>query len=156
MKILLAVDSSEDSRQAIEVIAGRPRRPGTEAKIIHVVESAVPPLPDLMGVGAEAARREHDVAVSEGHELLNEMAEKIRGASDEDFSIVTEIITAGYKQSPQQVIVEEAQRFDADLVMVGSRGTSGWKRALLGSVSAAVVQHAPCSVEVVRKKTPGH
>ena len=153
MKILLAVDSSEDSRQAVEVIAGRPRRPGTEAKIIHVVESAVPPLPDMMGVGAEASRREHDAAVSEGHELLNEMANKIRGASGEDFSVATEVITAGYKQSPQQVIVEEAERFDADLVMVGSRGTSGWKRALLGSVSAAVVQHAPCSVEVVREKT---
>ncbi len=153
MKILLAVDSSEDSRQAIEVIAGRPRRPGTELKIIHVVESAVPPLPDLMGVGAEASRREHEGAVSQGHELLEAMAERIRGTSDDDLSIVTEVITAGYKQSPQQVIVEEAERFDADLVMVGSRGTSGWKRAFMGSVSAAVVQHAPCSVEVVRAKT---
>ena len=154
MKILIAVDGSEDSRQAIEEISRRPRRPGTEAKIIHVVESALPPLPDLMGVGAEAARREHDAAISGSQELLDDMAKKIRGTADDDLSLSTEVITAGYKQSPQQVIVEEAERFDADIVMVGSRGTSGWKRVLLGSVSSAVVQHAPCSVEVVRAKTP--
>jgi nucleotide-binding universal stress UspA family protein len=153
MKILLAVDSSEDSRQAVEEIARRPRRPGSEVKIIHVVESAVPPLPDMLGVGAEAARRDHDAAVTAGEKMLDEIVEKIRGGSEEDLKISTAVITAGYRQSPQQVIVEEAESFDADLVMVGSRGTSGWKRMLLGSVSAAVVQHSPCSVEVVRAKT---
>ena len=47
-------------------------------------------------------------------------------------------------------IVDSARDADADLVVVGSRGRSGLTAAVLGSVSTAVVQHAPCDVLVVR------
>ncbi len=50
---------------------------------------------------------------------------------------------------PRQALVEEARNMGADCVFVGSRGLSGVKRFLLGSVSAAVAAHAPCSVEVI-------
>ena len=156
MKILIAVDGSQDSKTAVEELARRPWRPGAEVKIMHAVESAFPLLPDLMGVGAEAAREEHARAVKEGEKLLTEMSETLRGKSGDapkiDINIDTEIITAAYGQTPQQVIVEEAGRYGADLVIVGSRGTSTWKRLFVGSVSMGVVQHAPCSVEVVRSK----
>jgi nucleotide-binding universal stress UspA family protein len=49
------------------------------------------------------------------------------------------------------VIVEEAERWGADLIVMGSRGLGAWNRLLLGSVSSAVVHHAKCSVEIVRK-----
>jgi nucleotide-binding universal stress UspA family protein len=48
------------------------------------------------------------------------------------------------------VILEEAERWDADLIVLGSHGYGLWQRFLLGSVSQAVVSHARCSVEVVR------
>jgi nucleotide-binding universal stress UspA family protein len=55
-------------------------------------------------------------------------------------------------ESPKQGILNEAERFDADLIVVGSHGQSALSRFLLGSVSHAVALHAHCSVEIVRKR----
>ena len=52
--------------------------------------------------------------------------------------------------SPKGVILDEAERWKAGLILVGSHGYPTWERLLLGSVSQAVVSHAKCSVEVVR------
>ena len=52
--------------------------------------------------------------------------------------------------SPKRIIVEEAETWGADLVVVGSHGYRSWERMLLGSVSQAVAAHAECSVEIVR------
>jgi nucleotide-binding universal stress UspA family protein len=60
--------------------------------------------------------------------------------------VTTEVLTG----SPKRIIVEEAETWGADLIVVGSHGYRGWERLLLGSVSQAVVSHADCSVEVVR------
>ncbi len=53
---------------------------------------------------------------------------------------------------PKESIVEEAQKWSADLIVLGSHGYGFWERMLLGSVSNAVVHHAPCSVLIVRNK----
>jgi len=52
----------------------------------------------------------------------------------------------------QSVIVDEAENWKADLIVVGSHGYTGIKKWLLGSVAQSVVSHAPCSVEVVRHR----
>jgi nucleotide-binding universal stress UspA family protein len=54
---------------------------------------------------------------------------------------------------PRTKIVDEAGKWRADLVVMGSHGRTGLSRLLLGSVAQYVVSHAPCSVEVIRKKT---
>jgi nucleotide-binding universal stress UspA family protein len=56
--------------------------------------------------------------------------------------------------SVDEVILEEARRWDADLIIVGSHGRRGFKRFLLGSVSEAVAMKAHCSVVVVRGAKP--
>ena len=56
---------------------------------------------------------------------------------------------------PRSAIVDEAEEWGADLIVVGSHGYTGLKRWLLGSVAQSVVGHAPCSVEVVRRKQIG-
>ena len=53
--------------------------------------------------------------------------------------------------SPAKVIIEAAK--DADLVVVGSRGLGGFTGLLLGSVSAHLVHHSPCTVVVVKPKS---
>jgi hypothetical protein len=53
---------------------------------------------------------------------------------------------------PVQEIVDRAEHWGADLIVVGSHGYRGFKRLLLGSVSQAVASHAQCSVEIVRSK----
>lgn len=51
---------------------------------------------------------------------------------------------------PRIVILDEAETWGADLIVVGSHGYRAWERFLLGSVSQSVVSHANCCVEVVR------
>jgi nucleotide-binding universal stress UspA family protein len=51
--------------------------------------------------------------------------------------------------SPADVIVEEAEESGADLIVVGTRGLSAARRAIMGSVSTNVVHHAQCDVLVV-------
>jgi nucleotide-binding universal stress UspA family protein len=61
------------------------------------------------------------------------------------------IDTAVRDGSPKNEIIEEAEQWGADLIVVGCHGYGNLKRFLLGSVSQAVAVHAPCSVEIVRR-----
>jgi nucleotide-binding universal stress UspA family protein len=63
-------------------------------------------------------------------------------------SLSSAVIVGGAKE----VILDEAERWGADLIVVGSHGHHGLRRFLLGSVSRAVASHARCSVEIVRGK----
>jgi nucleotide-binding universal stress UspA family protein len=62
---------------------------------------------------------------------------------------VTSIING---DDPRRVMVEEAEHWEADSIFVGTSGKGRVGRWLLGSVSAAVVARAHCSVEVVRPR----
>jgi nucleotide-binding universal stress UspA family protein len=84
-------------------------------------------------------RSENDAAKT----LVQSIAERL---SRRGFQ-ATGIAVEGY---PGTSIVEEAEKRDADFVFVGSHGHSGFVRFLLGSIAKAVVQNAPCSVEIVR------
>jgi nucleotide-binding universal stress UspA family protein len=54
---------------------------------------------------------------------------------------------------PGKTICDLAKNWQADLIMLGRRGRSGWGELFLGSVSTYVVHHAPCPVMVVPAKT---
>jgi len=57
------------------------------------------------------------------------------------------------EKASKPAITEEADRWQADLIVLGSHGYGAWHRFLLGWVSQVVVSHAKCSVEVVRSHT---
>ena len=61
-------------------------------------------------------------------------------------NVKTEVLAG----SAKRVILEDAETFGADLIVVGSHGQGNFERFLLGSVSQAVALHAKCSVEIVR------
>ncbi len=60
------------------------------------------------------------------------------------------ILTEIARGEPQQAIIEVAKRCYADLIVMGSHGHTGFKRLILGSVSQAVSQEAPCAVAIIR------
>jgi nucleotide-binding universal stress UspA family protein len=62
--------------------------------------------------------------------------------------------TAVLSGNPKEVILDEAKKWNADLIVVGSHGRRRFKRFLLGSVSEAVAMNAHCSVVVVRSSAP--
>jgi len=88
---------------------------------------------------------------SETHRQAVGLAEReIRSARSD--LVVESVLSRG---RPASVIVEEARGMAADLVVVGHRGRSRWTSVLLGSVSAEVVDQAPCPVLVARGERLG-
>jgi nucleotide-binding universal stress UspA family protein len=67
-------------------------------------------------------------------------------AGKPDISVTTTVLEG----NPAEVILDEAERWGADLLVAGAHGDGPVKRRLLGSVSQAVALHAHCSVEIVR------
>ena len=152
MKILLAVDGSECSDAAAEEIAKRPWPPQSEVKVITAVE-----IPTPVGMEPWAMSPDYfenlEIAVRQAAQaILDSTLLKLKTITDKTLKISSEIIQG----SPAQVIVDEAEHWGADLIMIGSRGLGIWNRLLLGSVSNAVVHHAKCSVEVVRTPHPAN
>jgi nucleotide-binding universal stress UspA family protein len=76
---------------------------------------------------------------------------RLTAAVGPDLEVEGECVTGTAKR----VIIDEAEKWKADLIVVGSHGYPAWERLLLGSVSQAVVSHAKCSVEVVRAPVIG-
>ena len=145
MKILLAVDESPCSEEAIKEVAARTWPPDTTVRVLHVVGKFVPPAAELWyDAGGNLERAREEVKTREA-EMLDGVAEKLRSSG----LTVETMVRDG---DPRTRIVDEAREWSADLIVVGSHGYTGLKRLLLGSVAQAVVDHAPCSVKVVHKK----
>jgi nucleotide-binding universal stress UspA family protein len=78
-----------------------------------------------------------------------------RDAKEKNIQLKTELIK-GYRSWPlipvpaEYILAEYAEKENIDLIVVGTRGTSGFKRLLIGSVASGVVKHAHCTVLVVR------
>ena len=146
MKILLAVDGSVCSDAAVEEVARRPWPGKSEIKLINVAE---PPI--LMGMEPWVAAPQYFETLEKSvrdvaSRVLEKAMGKLKTSKDKSLEVSGEVIQG----SPAQTIVEEAERWGADLIVMGSRGLGAWSRLLLGSVSNSVVHHAKCSVEIIR------
>lgn len=147
MKVLLAIDGSTCSDAAIEEVAQRPWPKDTELKIITAVE-----IPIMVAAEPWAASADYfeelEGTVRQAAKAVIDAAIVKLGKTAQTVKLSTEIIQG----PPRQVIVDEADRWNSDLIVMGSRGLGAWNRLLLGSVSSAVVHHAKCSVEIVRQR----
>jgi nucleotide-binding universal stress UspA family protein len=97
------------------------------------------------------------VSVEEPWALKRSRASRDEQAREAVGSAEQTLASAGLKATgavlsgnPKEVILEEAQKWAADLIVVGSHARRGFKRYLLGDVSEAVAMNAHCSVVVVR------
>jgi len=149
MKILVATDGSEYSKAAIDLLANIVAKPGdTSVKIISAVERPAPVFAEPI-VGAAEYYNHVEQSLRERAKRNVEQAEtEIRSLFPGGLLDLTAEAING---SPQRVIVEMAQEWGADMIVVGSHGYGFWSRVMLGSVSNSVVHNAPCSVLVVRK-----
>ena len=148
MKILLAVDISEYSAEAVREVAERPWPTGTTVRVLSAVERVTPPAAEVWYDAGGSLEEAQQVLTKRAEQLTAGVSERLRASG---LSAEAEVRDG----DPRSVIVDEAQEWDADLIVVGSHGYTGLKRWLLGSVAQSVVGHAPCSVEVVRRKQTG-
>ena len=147
MKILLALDGSIHSKATVEDVAKRLFSPNTHVRIVSAYEkgSLITPMGPL-GAAKEVYTIGNKYALNAAKKVI-ETAAKILSEKNPTLTITTKAI----QDSPKSAILNEAERFGADLIVVGSHGAGPVGRFLLGSVSQAVALHAKCSVEIVRK-----
>ncbi|HKY71350.1 MAG TPA: universal stress protein [Nitrospira sp.] len=131
-RIVLAIDGSSASKRAVQFFL-RAMKPSTDRsgeELIVTVTHAMPFLnyPELRQAGSA---------------MVEECSAKLRGAGYR----VEEVPTIG---NPADEILKVADTHEADLIVTGAKGLGAVGRFLLGSVSTRVVQHAGCSVLVVR------
>jgi len=144
MRILLALDGSPSADRARALVTSLPWGPGTTVRVVAALDVA-PALwggPWIPAIPADADALE-DEAVAE----LTRVVEDARGPLDAAGLTVEAELLRG---RPAAAIVDDARRWRPDLIVVGSRGHGPVETALLGSVSAAIVDHAACPVLVAR------
>ena len=146
MKILLAVDGSACSDAAVKEIARRPWPDGSFVKVLTAVDLPTPPTPEAWALPVNYFR-EMDVALRKQAQIAVERAIKtLKARLNKNISLDGAIVPG----PARTVILDEAEDWGADLIVLDSHGYRAWERFLLGSVSQSVVSHAKCSVEVVR------
>jgi nucleotide-binding universal stress UspA family protein len=146
MRILLAVDGSRSADRARDLVAALPWQDGGRVRIVSVA----PTRSDLLGVpwGIDAppdADKLEDQVLRIHRDALENAEREIRCTRCD--LVIEPVLIRGRAAS---VIVDQAREMEADLVVVGHRGMGRWESMLLGSVSAEVVDHAPCPVLVAR------
>lgn len=136
-KILVGYDGSENSKKALSVALEMAKKFGSSLEAVSVVH-----LPDFADMRIEINGYYED-ARSYFETALNEVKDL---AEREGVEIYTKIVVG----HTVETLIEIAKKDKVDLIVVGSRGLTGLKRYLLGSVSRGIVAYAPCSVLIVK------
>jgi nucleotide-binding universal stress UspA family protein len=145
VKILLAIEDSKFSEAATQTVIRQMRPDGAEVCILHVTEPKWLVLDYELGqLGQIEAARED--ALQQGKELLARVEPVVAAAG---FSTTTAL----EEGDARFVIVDRAEQWHADVIVMGSHGRKGLGRLLLGSVAEHVARHAHCTVMIVRVKS---
>jgi len=144
-RLLIGTDGSPEADAAVGEVCRRYWPAGTEGRIVAVHEVLVPVNAERIAIGD----RIYDSINEDEHfrlkHAVNAAAEKLRAAGL--------VPTANVEQGEaKHELVRLAREWTADSIFVGARGLGRVEGILLGSVSAATVAHAPCTVEVVRHR----
>jgi nucleotide-binding universal stress UspA family protein len=139
--ILLATDSSPDAALAAQSAVELCERTGSELHVVHVGEY----LPTFYAyTEEEPTELQHNA-----QQLLEEQTQRIEAAGGQ---VAQAHLLLG---RPAEQIVKLSEELGVGVIVLGSRGLSALRRALLGSVSESVVRHAHCPVFVVRSDGAG-
>lgn len=135
-RVLLAVDSSEHSERAIPVAGELAKRFGSEVLVANVREVV------LLARSGLIAKKTSDESLTLVQQVVERLVKAGVNARGESFTALQSGAAKG--------ILEEAKKFEANLIVMGTRGHSALTGVLLGSVAHEVIHHAECSVMVVR------
>jgi len=150
-KILLATDGSREAARAAHTAARIADETDSDLHVVYVSPRSLLLHPGHF-VGPEVEehwlQREQELLEREAQLLLDTQVEEIETAGS---SVAQTHLRVG---KPDEEIVALGEELEVGLIVVGSRGRGGVRRALTGSVCDSVVRHAHCPVLVVRKEKP--
>jgi nucleotide-binding universal stress UspA family protein len=138
-KIMVAIDGSEHSLKAAEYALGIAK--SFNAQLFAITVTSVP----------ESYHLKQEDVLKQSNEMDDSktwLEEFSHSAKTENIELKTELINS--HRPVDYVILEYAEEKNIDLIVVGTRGRSGFKRLLLGSVASSVVSYAHCPVMVVK------
>lgn len=141
LKILVACDASESSKQAVTMLAGMHWGEHVEIEIVSVV-------PTDLGYGTVLGEQLKAIQSENRLHIEEELAWAVRLFDKSTPHVSSRVIE---QDSVAAALIDAAEVAGADLVVMGHRGMSRIKRFFLGSVSETVLRHAPCSVWIVRE-----
>ena len=135
--ILVALDSSDLSHRVVETIQELQLSPSAKIVLAHVI----PASDSELEIAADRPQTDFEVIP------YRYIEKQLKAYQDSlSFACELEIVTG----DPAEEIIRLANIYHADLIAIGSRGLTGVKRILQGSVSSQVVEEATCSVLVVK------
>lgn len=148
MKVLVAIEDQQFADAIVNFIGTQKWEAGTTFVIMHVLdreptgevisEVCCPQAAELLQAEKQAAQ---DLLLETDLKLMK----LVPDANTEQY-----VVTGRVKEK----ILEEIEHIKPDLLIVGSHGRTGFTRFLLGSVSTALLSHAPCSVLIVKLPHP--
>ena len=139
-RILVPIDFSRYSLKAIPYALAISRQFGADVHLLHITDVAQQPPPTLLTLPL-VPQSEWD------RRLMKRLAALVvKYRTDGKVAALEPRIGTAYEE-----ICAVAQEIKADLIVIATHGTTGYKRLLLGSVAERVVRHSPCPVLVVRQ-----
>jgi len=140
MRILLGIDDSKFSGEGLRAIVSQFRSENTEVKVLHVLQPYVPLTPPEMSQGyAPELENQNEPART----LVEQAADQLRSAG---FKADTAVEVGDVREC----ILDSAEQWGADLIVVGCHGKGGIESFLLGNAAESIARYAKCSVEIVR------
>jgi nucleotide-binding universal stress UspA family protein len=146
-KILLATDGSSEASLALTTAADLAQSTNSELHIAYVFPTAVQrPFPNpVLARPADEMEHELEDAMHQAQSFLDREVEQVK---NEGVTVADSHLVRG---RPDKEVVHLSEELGAGLIVMGSRGLGGIRRALMGSVSDSVVRHAHCPVMIVRE-----
>ncbi|MGH0034973.1 MAG: universal stress protein [Myxococcota bacterium] len=139
-KILVAVDFSAHSDKAVEDGIDLAKRFDAELHLVHAFDVPVPMVtPYEVAVPTGFVEQAREAA----KKRLQELEEKVRAAGSDVHAHLTEAPAA-------HAVARAAEELGVDLIVMGTRGNTGLKHVILGSVAERTLRLAPCSVLTVK------
>jgi nucleotide-binding universal stress UspA family protein len=146
-KVLVSTDGSKNAERAVNVAVDISKQFNAELLVLNVVMELVPPVYSPIGVDVPSVDYTAYLsrAEADGKKIAEDAAKIANNAGVNNRVVVLRSVT-----SIAEAILEEATKEKVNLIVMGTRGLGGFRKLLLGSVSSAIVDHASCSVLVIR------
>ena len=146
-KIVLATDGSREAQLAASTATDLANSTNSELHLLCVAPGNLDPVYHIHegSLRYETYQQALEAVKAQAQEVLDEQERKVREAGG---SVKEAHLRLGERRD--QVIIHLAEELGAGLIVMGSRGLGGVRRALIGSVSDSVVRHAHCPVMIVR------
>ena len=152
MNILLATDGSSDSQAAVDFVNTLGFPASSHIMILHVIKKQVYETERALTTGRENekefAKLAEEIFEARGRQGAKLLEHTSKTLSSNDLTIQKRLV---YGNAADEIL-KAARLMKADLIVMGSQGSTGAKRVFLGSVSNKVVHSAGCSVAVIRNQ----